>query len=126
MPLTDAGHLQSHERGWPLKQSRQHTPGPWHVAPPTAENPSRAAVHALSGLVSIYEAPLTLETAANADLIAAAPEMLGLLAEITDAGLVCPMPIGAPGSRARYIWDEQRALMERARAVVRKAQGGAL
>lgn len=52
------------------------TPGPWHVRPPTAQNPSRAIVSAMSGGVTIYDAPLTVETAANARLIAAAPDLL--------------------------------------------------
>lgn len=107
-----------------MNRSLQHTPGPWHVCPPTPTNPSRAAVAALSGFTIIYEAPLTTETAANANLIAAAPELLELMESITDAGLVCPMPIGAPGSAARVAWQEQRALMESARAVIRKARGG--
>lgn len=53
-----------------------HTPAPWYVSPPTAQNPSRAIVTALSGFVVIYDAPLTTETAANARLIAAAPDLL--------------------------------------------------
>lgn len=56
--------------------SESHTRGPWHVCPPTAQRPSRAAVSAMSGFVMIYDAPLTTETAANARLIAASPEML--------------------------------------------------
>lgn len=58
-----------------MKSTHRITPGPWHVAPPTEQNPSRATVTALSGFVSIYDAPLTAETAANARLIAAAPEL---------------------------------------------------
>lgn len=54
----------------------RHTPGPWHVSPPTAQHPSQARVSALSGFVQIYDAPLTVETAANARLIAAAPDLL--------------------------------------------------
>lgn len=54
----------------------RHTPGPWHVSPPTAQHPSQARVSALSGFVRIYGVPLTVETAANARLIAAAPELL--------------------------------------------------
>lgn len=58
-----------------MKSTSRITPGPWHVRPPTAQSPSRATVTALSGFVSIYDAPLTAETAANARLIAAAPEL---------------------------------------------------
>jgi hypothetical protein len=32
----------------------KHTPGPWHVSPPTRQNPSRALVTALSGGVDIF------------------------------------------------------------------------
>lgn len=51
-----------------------HTTGPWHVNPPTSEHPSEARVSALNGFVSIYAAPLTRETQANARLIAVAPD----------------------------------------------------
>jgi hypothetical protein len=52
-----------------------HTPGDWHVIEPSFANPSRAMVCSASH-VSIYDAPLTNETAANARLIAAAPDLL--------------------------------------------------
>lgn len=96
----------------------RHTPGPWHTRPSTAQSPSRAIVSALSGGVTIYDAPLTVETAANARLIAAAPDLLAVLEEIIGAGLVCPSPIGAPGSPARERWEAERALIDRARGLV--------
>lgn len=52
--------------------TQQHTPGPWMVVPPDRDRPSRATV--CGGGVDIYDAPLTRETAANARLIAAAPD----------------------------------------------------
>jgi hypothetical protein len=57
----------------------KHTPGPWKVYPPSPNNPSRATVSAANGQCTIYDAPLTTETAANARLIAATPEMVELL-----------------------------------------------
>lgn len=51
-----------------------HTPGPWVVVKPNADNPSRAMVGSAKG-ANIYNAPLTDETEANAHLIAAAPDM---------------------------------------------------
>ena len=54
--------------------STKHTPGPWWVEPSTSLNPSRAVV--LADCVDIYDAPLTSETAGNAALIAAAPDLL--------------------------------------------------
>ncbi len=73
----------------PLKKTESarfsRTPGEWHVRPPTAQNPSRAVVTALSGFVEIYNAPLTVETAANARLIASAPDLEYALRELMDA-----------------------------------------
>ena len=60
-----------------------HTRGPWSVILPSAEHPSRAMVAAGSG-VTIYDAPLTTETEANARLIAAAPDLLRELERLTD------------------------------------------
>lgn len=69
----------------------KHTAEPWSVVPPSAEHPSRAMVSGRSGQVLIYSAPLTNETAANARLIAAAPELLraleNLLREADDDGI---------------------------------------
>ena len=59
----------------------KHTPGPWEYLPPDQQHPSRVAVAAMpqannSGYgVTIYDAPLTNETRANAKLIAAAPTL---------------------------------------------------
>jgi hypothetical protein len=54
----------------------KHTPAPWDVDPPSREHPSLIGVSASGGTVGIYSAPLTGETMANADLIAAAPDLL--------------------------------------------------
>lgn len=51
----------------------KHTPGPWQVVNSTPQRPSRALVCAEG--VDIYNAPLCVETAANARLIAAAPDL---------------------------------------------------
>ncbi len=59
-----------------LSGETDHTPGPWIYEPPSASNPSRSVVSALSGQVTIYDAPRTTETTANARLIAAAPNLL--------------------------------------------------
>ncbi len=54
-----------------------HTREPWKVMEPGKETePSCASVCACEGMVNIYDAPLTMETEANAHLIAASPELL--------------------------------------------------
>jgi hypothetical protein len=62
----------------------KHTRGPWKVFEPTRERPSRISVSTESGLVDIYDAPLTRETEANARLIAAAPDLLEALEALMD------------------------------------------
>lgn len=57
----------------------KHTPGQWKIYAPNEIYPSRALVGARGGQVSIYDAPLTNETEANARLIACAPELLALV-----------------------------------------------
>lgn len=92
------------------------TPGKWNVRPPTAQNPSRAVVTALSGFVEIYDAPLTLETAANARLIANAPDLEDALNELLAASTGVERATFSPVSK-------QRAAHERwvlARAVAHK------
>ena len=64
----------------------KHTPGPWHSNPPKAQNPSRVSVTACSGFVRIYEAHLSQETAANASLIASAPDLLNALRDVEWGG----------------------------------------
>ena len=65
-----------------------HTPGPWDVLPPDTHRPSRATVVALRG-ATIYDAPLTEETAANARLIAAAPELLAAVIDLAGSFEFC-------------------------------------
>ncbi len=66
----------------------KHSPGPWKVIPPDSDHPSRVMVGAVpqpagAGYgVTIYDAPLTTETEANARLIAAAPTMYQALSDI--------------------------------------------
>ena len=59
-----------------------HTPGPWEVFMPSPARPSQVSVAALNGCVTIYDAPYTTETEANAHLISAAPEMLAELCKL--------------------------------------------
>lgn len=57
------------------------------------------------------------------------PEMLAILGEILDAGLVSPMAVGAPGSLARETWQEHRDLLAQARRLhgsIRAAQREAI
>jgi len=64
-------------------------------------------VTACCGFVRIYEAPLTGETAANARLIAAAPDLLNALRCLVDAAVARGIPVNA------------------ARSAIAKAEGGA-
>lgn len=71
-----------------------HTPGPWKVeAPFSPDRPSRIGVSAAHGCCTIYDAPLTNETEANAALIAAAPDLeealRGLLDVHSSFGCMC-------------------------------------
>lgn len=61
------------------------TDAPWEVVQPTGNNPSRACVCAKDGFVEIYDAPLTRETKANAELIAAARNSLPALLAVAKA-----------------------------------------
>lgn len=54
----------------------KHTQGPWEYLPPNKNNLSVVRVQAKNGMNYLYRAPLTVETEANAKLIAAAPELL--------------------------------------------------
>lgn len=56
--------------------------GEWKVVPPSRDYPSRAMVCADGA--QIYDAPLTMETQANARLIAAAPDLLAVAEVILD------------------------------------------
>lgn len=85
----------------PDSQASQRTFGKWYVRPPTAQNPSRVAVTALSGFVEIYDAPLTLETAANARLIANAPDLEDALRELMDADAELERATSSTVSRQR-------------------------
>jgi len=61
-------------------KNTKHTPRKWTVVPPTRNSLSRAMVSDEHG-ATVYDAPLTTETATNAHLIAAAPDMLEALEE---------------------------------------------
>jgi len=99
----------------------KHTSGPWIVSPPTAENPSRARVSALSGFVDIYDAPLTTETAANARLIASAPDLLASLKAMTTLMQNAAAEIDINSLRGyggRTVWEN----VHHAKAVIAKAE----
>ena len=71
----------SKARWWPMKETRQHTAGPWHVGKPAPDMNTHCAVRDANGW-EIAEIPglkphdLDLRADANARLIAAAPELL--------------------------------------------------
>lgn len=54
----------------------RHTKGSWDYNRPTKNTPSKVTVSAVGGAVNIYDAPKTVETEANAKLIANAPKLL--------------------------------------------------
>lgn len=65
-----------------------HTPGPWHIeikSPMTVYKEACYAIYGKDGLLPIVTIPITgHETDADADLIAAAPELLEALEEVLD------------------------------------------
>lgn len=62
----------------------EHTRGPWEYHTPNKQHLSEVRVSACDGQVSIYSAPKTTETEANARLISAAPEMLQALESLVE------------------------------------------
>lgn len=75
----------------------EHTPGPWHVVPD-----SLGTVDAANG-ITVAQAQATkhartaedhLERAANARLIASAPDLLSALIEVQKLDFIRRMPIG--------------------------------
>ena len=99
-----------------MKIDTQHTPGPWKLD--GAANTGDLDIVAPTGRVAMVDCEFSVETedvlTANARLIAAAPDLLAALIELSD-----------------YVFDEYTAshlLCERAaeaRAVIAKATGGA-
>lgn len=63
----------------------EHTKEPWEVIPPSPARPSQIGVVGHRGQVTIYDAPLTGETEANAMLIAAAPDLLAACLQAREA-----------------------------------------
>lgn len=60
----------------------KHSPGPWKASPGTGDTLNRASFNILSGIRSVAFVPSGLtgtETKANAELVAAAPELLAEL-----------------------------------------------
>lgn len=77
-----------------------HTPGPWKVSKPTGNY----IVAPTGGIAALtYGA-----TKADADLIAAAPELLAVLQEAVNKG---------------YMWDNDPELWSKASAAIDKAKG---
>ena len=94
--------------------SKQHTPGPWHVEP----SPDR--VH-FDIRVDGVHLPLT---AANARLIAAAPDLLRLAREAAENATIVADLLATPGeaSKAELV-SVITALGAGARAAITKAEG---
>lgn len=97
-----------------MMEKTTYTPGPWHSRPVgfrghmeifTASDDLIAALH------------LRDDTAANARLIAAAPELLGELVKITDAYAEAMKDAGVTH------YPEALAVVRHARAAIAKARG---
>lgn len=97
-----------------MMEKTKHTPGPWHSRPVgfrghmeifTASDDLIAALH------------LRDDTAANARLIAAAPELLGELVKITDAYAEAMKDAGVTH------YPEALVVVRQARAAIAKARG---
>lgn len=108
-------------------QTAQHTPGPWNVDMweyPQDDRRELVIQTATNRLAVLdwdqgQDNPYTIadnEARANARLIAAAPELLAALEYLTD------LAAGPPGG---VTIDQKRAAMDRARAAIAKAKGGA-
>lgn len=91
----------------------KYSPGPWRYIGPNSLYPSRVMVAAAEDGIEIYNVPLTEETAANARLIAAAPELLEALR------LVC----FTIKDDARPMTNRQHDALVKAEAAIRKALG---
>ena len=61
--------------------------------------------------------------AANARLLAAAPELLLALRQMVATHPTCSKPIGAPGSAARKAQEEQEKAIANSKTAIAKAEG---
>ncbi len=103
----------------------KHTPGPWkHNRGPVSES-----IYAPDGnghLVAILYHGDADNQAANARLIAAAPDLLEALEELLQhKPAFRTMPLGAPNSYARQEQYSHIAAEDKARAAIAKAKGEA-
>jgi hypothetical protein len=63
------------------------------------------------------------ESEANANLLAAAPDLLAALKVMVGTFRPCSKPIGALGSLARRQWEDECDAYRQAEDVIRKAEG---
>lgn len=91
-----------------------HTPGPWQASRPLYKSRYRAITPVFNGQTIAYvHHSLSMSTVANANLIAAAPDLLAALeriAEVTDNEVAQGVPVA-------------NAMRETARAAIAKARG---
>ena len=93
----------------------KHTPGPWHIGVRTF-HAGRDVYGPKGEPVAVADQELTLpeESAANARLIAAAPDLLAALEAL----------VGEADLGEVDLDDDDRAKLEQARAAIAKATGG--
>ena len=99
-----------------------HTPAPWYqtLTPHIVGKRDYFGEYHVIARCDISGAISSDEAAANARLIAAAPELLEALREMCDAPLVIDAPAGTVSNAAR---ERSRAAYRKARAAIAKATG---
>ena len=103
----------------------KHTPGPWTAhTDAVGTNPDILVDAAGHGIIADIGGGDLPARQANANLIAAAPELLAVLKEyLAYLPAFRSKPVGAPGSAARGEQDALIALEDRAKGIVAKAEG---
>ena len=103
----------------------KHTPGPWTAHTDVVGTNPDILVDAIGhGIIADIGGGSIEERQANANLIAAAPELLAALKEyVATIPAFRSKPVGAPGSAARNEQGALIALEDRAKAVIAKAEG---
>ena len=99
-----------------MSNHRNHTPGPWHVAPEGPGDDLRVAVGAGEAIAHINV--IGREDIANARLIAAAPDLLAVLEKHVE--WVERDKVGA----IDHEWDYETMVGQYIRAAIAKAKGG--
>ena len=104
-----------------MKQKAAHTPAPWRIEWNTAQGGEGHYITDINDMGEISRIAAVLfhddtdgETRANARLIAAAPELLAALKDVLRIAQAAS--VGVPGNSPR---------LDRARAAIAKAEGGA-